>query len=197
MTKEENIAKAKEIIRDNSSGKGATAEVNAGTPPARTETYTSVNWPIQPQTQSITAVQVGIVEPLVSIDKVKQAWAKWQAMKSAVVDAGDIQPIVRNGKKEAYIKKSGWRKIQVAYGIRTEILDHERTDQKGMIFHNYQVRATSPGGSYAEAIGSCNSGERQFAHGESDIMMTAQTRATNRAISDLVGGGDVSAEEME
>ncbi|PNX46582.1 MAG: hypothetical protein BV457_07445 [Thermoplasmata archaeon M9B1D] len=41
------------------------------------------------------------------------------------------------------------------------------------------------------------SGKKHFAHPEHDIHATAHTRAKNRAISDLIAGGEVSAEEVE
>ena len=51
-----------------------------------------------------------------------------------------------------------------------------------------------------EAVGACCSDEREKklwrGKMENDCMTTAQTRATNRAVLDLLGGGDVSAEEM-
>lgn len=150
--------------------------------------------------------QTAVVVPLQDIDQIKSSWGRFQAIKKEVVDAGDIQEVERNGEKKAYIKKSGWRKIQVAYGLRVEILDKERMlidygEVKGVMW-NVTARATAPSGACATAIGSCNSMERggkgvsAFAHGESDMLMTAQTRATSRAISDVVGSGEVSAEEM-
>ena len=48
------------------------------------------------------------------------------------------------------------------------------------------VRATSPSGRYSEACASCASNERDFTHLENDVRATSQTRATNRAISDLI-----------
>ena len=38
---------------------------------------------------------------------------------------------------------------------------------------------------------------KRFTHAEHDIISTAHTRAKNRAISDIIGTGEVSAEEME
>jgi hypothetical protein len=75
----------------------------------------------------------------------------------------------------------------------------------------------APGGRSCDGVGSCDSHEERFeesvwkkgADGKSykeptgkykwkynDVDGTAYTRAANRAISDLVGGGEVSAEEM-
>lgn len=193
-TRDENIEKGKAIVaqkiaeRQRTITVPAPAEVNAGKPPAQGE---------KTDVQDAGIVKGGgVAAPLESIENLRLKWAKFTAVKAAVIDAGDICQIERNGKKEAYIVKAGWRKIAVAYGLRCEIMEKERLEIAGKAFWNIRVRATAPNGAYAEAIGSCNSGERNFAHGESDILMTAQTRATNRAISDVVGGGDVSAEEM-
>jgi hypothetical protein len=46
-------------------------------------------------------------------------------------------------------------------------------------------------------VGACASNERRFAHLDHDVRATAHTRGKNRAIADLVGGGEVSAEELE
>jgi len=37
----------------------------------------------------------------------------------------------------------------------------------------------------------------RWAHEEHDVYALAHTRAKNRAIADLIGGGEVSAEEIE
>lgn len=170
-------------------------------PKADDKCQIGVGKPPHKEQKSLINFGSGVVEPIAGIDDIKKSWDQFNMIKKAVVEAGDIQTIRRKRdgveKEEAYIKKSGWRKVQVAYGLRTEIINKERVEANGTVFYNFIIRATARGGQYAEAIGSCNTGERQFAHGESDVMMTAQTRATNRAISDLVGGGDVSAEEME
>jgi hypothetical protein len=192
-TKDENIEKAKRMIAETyakrNRGGDDSAELNAGTPPEK-ET------PEEPATALVQAEGGGVVEPLAKLEDMKRSWARFQAVKAAVVEAGDVQEVTRNGKKEGYIVKSGWRKIAVVYGLRTELLEKQRLTQGQTIIWNVRTRATAPNGAYAEAWGSCNSAERAFAHGESDMLMTAQTRATNRAISDVVGGGDVSAEEM-
>ena len=54
-----------------------------------------------------------------------------------------------------------------------------------------------PNGCFADGWGNCSRGERGFAHPNHDIPATAHTRATNRAIADLIGAGEVTAEEMQ
>lgn len=219
--RKENIQKAEQMLKDRAAGKTpAPAELNIGTPPGTPEQPGGGNAEATQSNETGLAISGGgVVEPLGKIEDLKRSWAKFQAVKAAVIDAGDVQEVTRGNEKRAYIVKSGWRKIQVAYGIRTEVLKQVREVHDKTVMWNITVRASTRNGYFAEAVGSCvnnercserqplkgcdrtggdcNNGLRHFAHGEADMLMTAQTRATNRAISDLVGGGDVSAEEMQ
>ena len=60
------------------------------------------------------------------------------------------------------------------------------------------VRATAPWGQFAEDIGACGTdeatGKREISW--ADAVATATTRATNRAVSNLIAMGEVSAEEI-
>ena len=58
------------------------------------------------------------------------------------------------------------------------------------------VKVSAQNGRFAFGVGACASNERNFSHVEHDTRSTAHTRAKNRAVSDLIGGGEVSAEEM-
>ena len=58
-----------------------------------------------------------------------------------------------------------------------------------------KARATW-GGRTAENLGAVSSDERGFARSWHDPLATAATRAINRAISDMIAGGEVSAEEL-
>ena len=58
------------------------------------------------------------------------------------------------------------------------------------------AKVTAKNGRTSVASGSCASNERGFAHLEHDVRSTAHTRAKNRAISDMIGAGEVSAEEV-
>jgi hypothetical protein len=65
------------------------------------------------------------------------------------------------------------------------------------------MRAIAHNGQYMDGFGACSTNESRFASAggrqklENDLRTTAATRATNRAISDLVGFGQVSAEEAD
>src|ERR1700674_1112033 len=68
--------------------------------------------------------------------------------------------------------------------------------EDGSFVWSFRVRAQAPNGRFTEAVAAGDSRERKFSHIEHDVQATAQTRAKSRAISDLIGAGEVSAEEM-
>jgi len=57
-------------------------------------------------------------------------------------------------------------------------------------------RATAPTGQFCDGDGHCDLWEKGYCNTYHNAKATAHTRAKNRAISDLVGGGEVSAEEV-
>jgi hypothetical protein len=143
------------------------------------------------------------VEPLLpmSPEVAREAMAKYHELTAAMLVPDDWQAIP-NGK---FVKRSGWSKIASGYGVSLEILSEivERdADGKPIRAHSV-VRATHPLGRYADGSGSCSLDESRFqtpkgrAKAEHDIGATATTRAVNRAVSNLVGFGQVSAEEID
>jgi hypothetical protein len=143
--------------------------------------------------------EIGIIRPVASAEEALAAWRQFQELKRSLLTLEDYQEI----QGRARIKKSGWRKIAAAFGISDQILREERRDygtpgQPGHYFvWEITTRAVAPNGRYADAVGSCASNERRFAHLDHDVRSTAHTRSKNRAIADLIGGGEVSAEELE
>ncbi len=138
-------------------------------------------------------VRPTMIRPLATPDEALDNWQAFEALKGKLITKDDIQHI----QGRDFVKKSGWRKIAAAFGISTECVAEEREDIPGGWLWRVRVRATAPGGRYAEGTAGCASNERRFSHPEHDVYAQAFTRACNRAISDLVGGGDVSAEEMK
>jgi hypothetical protein len=140
--------------------------------------------------------EAGIIRPVASADEVLAAWRQFQEIKRSLLTIEDYQDI--QGRPR--IKKSGWRKIAAAFGISDALLREERREIETPTGRHFvwevSVRAIAPNGRYADAVGSCSSTERRFAHLDHDVRSTAHTRAKNRAIADLVGGGEVSAEEL-
>ena len=91
-------------------------------------------------------------------------------------------------------KKSAFRKLAKFYGVSTEIVEKTKEPHPGGSFTwHYTVKATA-GGVTQDGEGSCTSTEKG-GKSEHDTRATAHTRAKSRAISDLIGFGQVSAEE--
>ena len=119
-------------------------------------------------------------------------------LKESVLTPEDYKTI--EGKK--FISRSGWIKIKTYFKISTTILSSERIeverDGQKYILWRYKVRAQTPDGRFTESEGLCTSDEK-IVKGKPEYVQSflAQTRAINRAISDLVGLGEISAEEVE
>jgi len=140
------------------------------------------------QENSITLVYPNVVEAVSTM-------RAFQELKSKLLDENDVVQI--EGKK--YIKRSGWRKIALAFNISTEIVEVSREEKDGKYIVRVKARAVAPNGRISEELGVCDSSE--FENGRlkpsiHNIETKATTRALNRAISNLVGGGEVSAEEI-
>jgi len=140
------------------------------------------------QENSITLVYPNVVEAVSTM-------RAFQELKSKLLDENDVVQI--EGKK--YIKRSGWRKIALAFNISTEIVEVSREEKDGKYIVRVKARAIAPNGRVSEEIGVCDSSEFESGRLKAsihNIETKATTRALNRAISDLVGGGEVSAEEI-
>lgn len=135
-----------------------------------------------------------VVEPLVTTEKAVELWHKFEDLKAKLLTDDDYQVIA--GKR--FIKRSGFRKIGVVFGLSDRILKEERVDRPdGSFVWRIVVEVLAPNGRTSIGVGACDSRERKFAHLEHDVLSTAHTRAKSRGISDMVAGGVVSAEEAE
>jgi len=94
-------------------------------------------------------------------------------------------------------KKSAFRKLAKFYGVSTEILEKssETHKDKSYTWH-FTVKAWQ-GAVQTTGEGSCTNNEKGRERTIHDTKATAHTRAKSRAISDLIGFGQVSAEEIE
>ncbi len=123
----------------------------------------------------------------------------------------DGRPRTYAKRKEAptqYIRKSGWRKLAMVFGVNLKVLEMDREDHKdgdgSYYLWNARVRAEHlASGKFSEGIGVASSRDQFFTRAgkrradEKDIKLKAQTVGENRAISNLLGGGVMSAEEAE
>jgi len=103
--------------------------------------------------------------------------------------------IVKIGGKDC-IKRTGTRKMATAFIVSDRIIKDEREMVDGIETWRFWVEARAPNGRVSIGIGSCSSNEKKNMR-EHDVYATAHTRAKSRAILDLIGVGEVSAEEME
>jgi hypothetical protein len=133
-----------------------------------------------------------------SIQAQQQLVVAYDRAVRALVGPNDVQ---KDGGKE-FKKKSAWRKLARYFNISTEIVREDtQRDEEGHIVSTVIMRGIAPWGQHVEAIAKCSTREPRFARNRSkadhDCPATAQTRAANRVIADLIAAGEVSAEEME
>src|SRR3954465_6980305 len=124
-----------------------------------------------PAARADSSHEVSVIRPVASAEEVLAAWQQFQDVKRSLLTLEDYQEI----QGRARIKKSGWRKIAAAFGISDQILCEERREhgtpgQPGAYFvWEISSRAIAPNGRYVDAVGSCASNERRFAHTDHDV----------------------------
>ena len=146
------------------------------------------------QQQVAEEIETAVVKPVVQTKDAITDLKSFQELKAQLLSNTDYQAI--QGRN--FIKKSGWRKLALVFNISDEVVFQDKqTREDGSFVWTFRVRAIAPNARYTEAVAGCDSRERKFAHMEHDVEATAHTRAKSRAISDLIGAGEVSAEEMD
>ena len=166
--------------------------------------------PTQEPAQASTAVvrrerRSEVIRPL-DADQLIESFAAYQELLPRLLDESDYQAAGKDkdGKPKKFVKKSGWRKIATAFDLDVvRVHDEIERDEHGQPVRAMAVyRAIAPSGRSMDGDGYCSVDEDRFERAnsrkklENDLRATATTRAKNRAISDLVGMGDVSAEEV-
>ena len=133
---------------------------------------------------------------LASLDTVgQQALARaYDEACAALIGPNDVQ--VESGR--SFKKKSAWRKLARHFNISTAVASVQKEFVGDVFLATVTVTATGPWGQSSDAVGACATDE---ATGRriitmADALATAETRATNRAVSNLIAMGEVSAEEI-
>lgn len=147
---------------------------------------------------------------IVDVDGAAAFMQNYQDLVKALLEPSDYQKINGVPKK----KKSAWRKLATAFNISDDIVEKNiiREEDHQIISAWFVVKATLPNGRYGIGVGDCSIFDKinkkdtempsnfelrkRFNNAEHDVLTTAHTRAKSRAIADLVGGGEVSAEEL-
>ena len=148
-------------------------------------------------------MDASIVRPAISPVQAKENWQLYTKLCEAILSPTDYYTMTRflgpgkGSEKKAYKLKSAWRKLATAFNLSVEIRQEEKeVREDGSFVVKIIARVVAPNGRFVEGTGSCSSKERNFAHLEHDVRAQAETRAKNRAIADMIGGGEVSAEEV-
>lgn len=115
----------------------------------------------------------------------------------ALIGPNDVQ---QEGKRE-FKKKSAWRKLARHFRISVRAEQEDVTFQRfedGSWLATAKATAVAPWGQEFADVGSCGSDEQTGRRviSMADAVATAFTRASNRAISNLIAMGEVSAEEV-
>lgn len=165
---------------------------------------------------------VGILRPADSLDRIAEAFHEYQQVCEKILTKDDYQTYEGKPRK----KKSAWRKLATAFNVSTVVVtkEIERDENRNVISALFTIEAQAgnrrtPGTGYCEVTEKCCptrtgqkcrkatwkghyccengcDGRKHWSHANHDIIATAETRAKNRAIADLIGCGEVSAEEL-
>ena len=143
---------------------------------------------------------------IVDVNAAAEFMQNYQDLVEALLTEDDYQ----DGKK----KKSAWRKLAAAFNISDEKVCEKiiRDENYQIISAYFEVKAILPNGRYGIGVGDCSIFDKvkytdesmpsnfelrkRFNNAEHDVIGTAHTRAKSRAIGDLIGAGEVSAEEL-
>jgi len=127
-------------------------------------------------------------------------------MGQALTAYKDLQRALDDGMPECIMeiqgrkfrKKSYWRAVATAFNLNVECVKEERQQTNGTFVYRATYRATTPSGRTADGDGACSSAEKSVKQAtEHNVRSHCHTRAFNRAVSNIVGFGEVSAEEMD
>ena len=121
-----------------------------------------------------------------------------QVEKMLDAELGDciIEVQTRQGVKPFRVKRY-WRAVGNCFKLSYAIIRDERIEVDGDWGYEVTVRATDLEGRFSDGDGSCYASEKIGKNSKvHDVRAHAKTRATNRAIADLVAFGEVTYDEL-
>lgn len=136
--------------------------------------------------------------PVFTGSEMTRALTAYRELQQALDRAMPDQIMQLDGKP--YRKKGYWRALAVAFNLTVEPVEERREDYGGTYVYVVTYRASTASGRAAIGDGACSAEEKargRMKATEHNVRAHAHTRAFNRAISNLVGFGEVSAEEVE
>jgi hypothetical protein len=145
--------------------------------------------------------------PIYSAAKMIEGLKQYRELQAALDQAMPDQ-LIKLGDK-MFRRKGYWRAVAVAFGLSVDPVTPEANERSvigqladGGENYVYTVtyRATTPTGRSMAGDGTCAASEKQRGRLEAtehNVRSHAHTRAFNRAVSNLCGFGEVSAEEVD
>lgn len=111
-----------------------------------------------------------------------------------------LQVLIRTVKKKKKDNRGNWNEFDVKeveyYPMDARLETKANEEVKITVVFSAVYRALAGNGTYVDADGHADIWEKGYPNSYHNAKATASTRAKNRAISDLVGGGELSAEEL-
>lgn len=149
--------------------------------------------PVQhPYEAGLQPVGKAALLPTFSGRDMAEALTAYKDLQRALDQAMPDQIIDIRGK--LFRKKGYWRAIRTAFNLSVECVKEESNEYGWRVIY----RASAPNGRFADGDGACENEEKAEGNDtEHNVRSHAHTRAFNRAVSNLVGFGEVSAEECE
>lgn len=157
-----------------------------------------------PDDDKLQVIEVATPSPIFRGAAMVRALEEYRELQKAL-DKSMPDQLMTLGDKQ-FRKKGYWRAISVAFNLNVECVREERNvygtlpDGADNYIYSVVYQATTPSGRVAAGDGTCAASEKQRGRMEAtehNVRSHAHTRAFNRAISNLVAFGEVSAEEVE
>lgn len=150
------------------------------------------------ETQALVpAADPGSPLPVFSGEQMAEAFRAYRQLQDTLDRA--MPDAIMKIQGRAFRKKAYWRAVRTAFNLDVRLVA-ERRDEHG---ENWgwlvTYRATAPNGRSADGDGACYASEKpgRGQATEHNVRSHAHSRAFNRAVSNLVGFGEVSAEEAD
>jgi len=157
------------------------------------------------ETKELQINEAGFIRPLLGVDQAVEAFNQYQTLKMKLRGEGDFVTFVdRNGNVKEAPTKSWRSQLTRFFGISVEILSESmELLTEGSFVVKAIAKAIAPNGLFMIGDGSCwSKTKNEFDKKGNPIDIYhntrshAITRAKNRAVLELVGFGEVSAEEI-
>lgn len=147
------------------------------------------------QETSLTIVDPGpgVVLP---VGDAGHALAEYRRVQKTLDEQMPEAIVTISGKR--FRRRMYWTAISAAFGIDVDLVSIDRLQEGDDWGYVAVARATAPNGRHVDGDGACFASEKRGAGQRTvhNVRAHAVTRAKNRAVSDLCGFGEVSADEL-